>query len=525
VLSKSRPAGDNRTERGVWTLWGAAFALLVALAATVHLLHLRVLTMLQETGETAIWIRNGYYTGVGLTGLVLLFIVYTAYRQVQVHRLYEVLRTEERELEDVRARLSEITTLFQLATAVNLELPLDTVLAIIVRRVVGALKAQQASIMLFDPDDETLVTRAYYGLEGEFALNGRRRLGEGIAGRVAASKEALLLDDTASDPDMTRHFKAHRNITSALSVPLRVDDRVVGVLNVNRISSPQPFTLAQRDVLRLFAEHVGTVIQRAENAERLEEHAHTLERANADLSEMNRMKDMFLSTASHELKTPLTSIIAYAELLNDHDERLGTEDRLEFLGRLRAEADRLMGLIEDILDLTRLETGKAELKRRSLPLNQLAQAAVETTRPMAQQAKVQIVENFSTKVGAVLVDEGKLRQAVVNLIVNAVKFSPEGSCVTVRTRNTEDGLRIEVADQGPGVAAEEVSKIFALFGQSLRKSTRQAGGLGIGLHLVKRVVEMHEGTVGVESRLGEGSLFWIQLPSHLGQELPASEAA
>lgn len=522
-LSNHTPGGGIR--RGTWSLWGAAFALLVALVATVHLLHLRVLTLTNQTGEAAVWVRNGYYTGIGLTGLVLLFIVYAVAKQVQLHRLHLAFRLEERELEDTRTRLSEITTLFQLATAVNLELPLDTVLAIIVRRVVGALKAQQASIMLFDPDDETLVTRAYYGLEGEFALNGRRRLGEGIAGRVAERKEALLLTGDSPDPDMARHYKAHRHITSAISVPLRVDDRVVGVLNVNRISSPQPFTAAQRDVLRLFAEHVGTVIQRAEHGDALERHAHDLERANADLNEMNRMKDMFLSTASHELKTPLTSVIAYAELLNDHNDKLSNEDRLEFLGRLRAEATRLMGLIEDILDLTRLETGKVELKRQTMSLNQLARSAVETARPLAAQAKVELVETFDETVGAASIDEVKLRQAVVNLIVNAVKFSPEGGRVTVRTRRNGDGLRIEVVDQGPGVAPDEVSKIFALFGQSLRKSTRKAGGLGIGLHLVKRVVEMHEGTVGVESRLGQGSMFWIQLPIPADGEQPASEAA
>jgi signal transduction histidine kinase len=275
----------------------------------------------------------------------------------------------------------------------------------------------------------------------------------------------------------------------------------------------------------MFAEHVGTVIQRAEHAEKLERRTHDLEQVNADLNEMNKMKDVFLSTASHELKTPLTSVIAYAELLNDHNERLSNEDRLEFVGRLRAEASRLMGLIEDILDLTRLETGKVELKLQPLPLNQLARSAVETARPLADQSGVAIVEDYDASVDTASIDEVKLRQAVVNLIVNAVKFSPEGGSVTVRTRVTEDGRRIEVADQGPGVAPDEISRIFALFGQSRRKGSRKPGGLGIGLHLVKRVVEMHQGTVGVDSRVGQGSLFWIQLPAAVDSDRPSSEAA
>ena len=505
-----KPATTMR--RRVWSLWGGAFALLVAMAATVHLLYLRLLLYAPASPGVSPWLRNGYYTGVGLIGLVLLFIFYTALKQKALQELHESLLREEQELLDTRARLSEITTLFQVATAINVELSLDVILAIIVRRVVGAMKAQQASIMLYDPHADMLKTRAYYGLEGEFVLNGARRLGEGIAGRVAQNKEAVLLNEEAPDPDLARFYKAHRHITSALSVPIRVDEVVIGVLNVNRINDPRPFTSRQCDVLRLFAEHVATVIQRAESAEKLEHRARELERANLNLSEMNRMKDMFLSTASHELRTPLTSIIAYAELLTDHNDRLDAPQRSEFLERLRSEAERLLGLINDILDVTRLETGKIQLDKKALSLAAVSRAAVETARPMAEQAQVTIEETHDGDATDVEADEVKIRQAVLNLIVNAVKFSPTGGKVTVRTFRSQDGVRIEVSDNGPGVAPEEISRIFTLFGQGVSKTAHGPSGLGIGLHLVKRVVEMHEGTVGVRSHPGQGSTFWIQLP-------------
>jgi len=512
-------------ERRGWYLWYAAFALILAFAATVHVLHLRLLAVLQSTGDAGVWLRNGYLTGIGLTGLVFLFILYTALKQLQLHRMHVTLTAEEAELEDLRARLSELTTLFQLATALNLQLSVDTILGIIVRRVVAALKAQQASIMLYNPKTELLETRAYYGVGGEFASDGKRRLGEGIAGWVAERREAMLLNDDDPHPDMRRHFKPERQITSALSVPLRVEDECVGVLNVNRISHPALFNDRQRDILKIFAEHVGVAIQRAITMGELQRKTNELERANVRLQEVNRMKDIFLSTASHELKTPLTSVIAYAEVLNDHAGDLSDEQSREFLGRLRAEADRLLGLIEDILDLTRLETGKIELKLQPMLLNQVVRTAVETVRPTAERQQVALDEDYDDEVDLADVDEVKLRQAVVNLIVNAVKFSPEGGTVGVRTRGEAGELVVEIQDQGPGVAPNEVAQIFSLFGQGVRGTPRGSGGLGIGLHLVKAVVELHGGTVGVESAVGSGSTFWIRLPRKAAQPDASTEAA
>ena len=295
-----------------WYLWFAAFALIIAFATTVHVLNLRLMAILNRNNDTDLWIRNGYYTGIGLAGLVLLFILYTALKQVQLQHVTHALSREEAELEDVTARLSEISALFQLATTLNLRIEVDDIVGLIVRRVVATLRAQQASIMLYDPKSDMLETRAYYGVEGEYASQGKRRIGEGIAGWVAERQEAILLND-AAPPDMKQFYKTDRNISSALSVPLCVDNRCVGVLNVNRINHPEPFTDRQKDILRIFAEHIGTVIERSQVMNELHAKNRDLEQANTRLADLNRMKDVFLSTASHELKTPLTSVIAYAE--------------------------------------------------------------------------------------------------------------------------------------------------------------------------------------------------------------------
>src|SRR5262245_2683446 len=515
MSSNAKPAPNlDRINRRAWSLWVMTFAVILALTVTVPVLYLPLLELVGGEAQASLWVQNGYTAGIGLLVLVAIFCLYTVLKQRELNRMREALVADERELQDARTRLSEISALFQLSTTLNLQLQLGAILEIIVRRVIATLKAQQSSIMIYNPETGLLETRASYGLEAEFARNAKTRVGQGIAGWVAERQQAVLLGAQAPNEEMAQHYKRNRNITSALSLPLREGDRCVGVLNVNRINHPEAFRDHHRDMLRLFAEHVGAVIDRAEVMERLAAHAQALESSNLKLSEMNRMKDVFLSTASHELKTPLTSVIAYSELLDEHGGTLSVEQRGEFLARLQGEAQRLLALIEDILDLSRLETGKLIVRRELLSVNTVVQAAVETARATGQKHGIAIEVSLEQGLPDVELDEVKMRQVLVNLIVNAVKFSPEHRAVAVRTRHDGEFLIVEVADQGPGIRPEESAHIFELFGQGLRQHDGKTSGLGIGLHLVKRITELHGGHVGVNSAPGAGSTFWVRLPAN-----------
>jgi signal transduction histidine kinase len=502
----SRFAGITRS---TWWLWGTTFTVLIALTVTVTLLNLQT----ADGSTPTIWKLDARVAGSGLASLVLLFCLYVGLRQRELERTREALRREEAELADARTRLSEVSELFGVSTALNLQLRLEVILEIIVRRVVSTLQAQQASVMIVNPETGVLETRASYGLDSEFARNARQRLGEGIAGWVAERQQAVLLGPDESDPTFRQHYKHDRQISSALSLPLRVGDRCVGVLNVNRIFHPQPFREHHRDMLRMFAEHVGSVIERAEVMERLTTRTQVLERSNLQLSELNRMKDVFLSTATHELKTPLTSVIAYAELLEDPEHRLTPAQQAEFLRRLHAEATTLLGLIDDILDLSRLETGKLVMQRESASVNDVVRAGIETTQALADKHGIVLEEEFDADLPALSLDIIKMRQVVVNLLANAIKFSPAGSRVTACTRSEDGFVIIEVMDQGPGVAPEDAVQIFELFGQGTRAREQRTGGLGIGLHLVRRISELHGGHVGVQAGPNGGSRFWVRLPA------------
>jgi signal transduction histidine kinase len=524
----STPEALNRRS---WVLWGVTFAVLVALATAVPLLYMPLFRMLRADESTSENASSAYLALVALSALVTIFGLYTAVKHRQLNTMREALGREEREKENVRTRLSELSALFQVSTALNLQLRLDAILEIIVRRVVATLRAQQASVMIYNPESGVLETRASYGLESEYAKNAKKRLGEGIAGWVAERLEAIQLD--GNDPHQTfgQHMKSNRNITSALSLPLRVGERCVGVLNVNRINHPEVFQDHHREMLELFSEHVGAVIDRAEVMDRMGSRTRQLEADNLKLAEMNRMKDVFLSTASHELKTPLTSVIAYAELLDDNEKQLDRNQRGEFLRRLRAEASRLLSLIEEILDLSRIESGKLTLHRVPISVNEVARAASETSRSLGKRRGIEIDEVYDTTLPALPIDEVKMRQVLVNLLVNAIKFSPENSRIVIQTARDNDHLRIEVRDKGAGIHPDDTTHIFELFGQGVHGPGRKSGGLGIGLHLVKRITELHGGHVGVNSTPGEGSAFWVRLPLALaepgdaGDEGPIDRAA
>ena len=525
-MTETKVSSRNNVERRSRGLWILNVAVLMALTITVPMLYFPLVKLASSELGHQEPLRRAYYDMVGLTGLIVIFCLYMTLKQREVRVMREALEREEREKQDMTTRLFELSELFQVSTALNVQFQLDTILEIIVRRVVSALKAQQASIMIYNPETGILETRASYGLESEFAKSARKKLGEGIAGWVAAHKEALRLDANTGQSPFHRHFKSNRNITSALSLPLIVSGRCVGVLNVNRINHTETFENYHSEILVMFADHVATVIERAEIVGRLGNRTTQLEADNRKLSEMNRMKDVFLSTASHELKTPLTSIIGYAEILGDRTMNIGESERTEFVLRLRSEAHRLLALIEEVLDLSRIECGKLVLNMKPMPLEDVVKSAVDTARSVVERNGAVIVPELSGSLPDLEIDEVKMRQVIVNLLVNAGKYSPKDGRISVRTGSEGDFAFVEVADQGPGIHPDDAAFIFELFGQGAHGKERRSGGIGIGLHLVKRLTELHGGHVSLRSNSG-GSTFIVRLPLTLAgsQVQPEAEAA
>lgn len=261
-----------------------------------------------------------------------------------------------------------------------------------------------------------------------------------------------------------------------------------------------------------------------------------LEEANERLKELDKMKSNFLATVSHELRTPLTSIIGYSEMLLEGMAGALADQQKDYVGTIMEKGESLMKLITSILDLSRIESGNLKLHLADVDMTGVVRTAFSSVVPQAQKKGIQLVQEVDANLPRVVGDEDKIRQIIINLMGNAVKFTPERGAVTLRVRNyfgarrhalpgddrtgamarfgitEEDFIRIEVADNGPGIPKDLQERVFERFYQVDSSSTRAFGGTGLGLSIVKSFVEAHKGDVWAEGDAGKGCTFVVLLP-------------
>ena len=237
-----------------------------------------------------------------------------------------------------------------------------------------------------------------------------------------------------------------------------------------------------------------------------------LQEANAQLQEANRHKRAFLASMSHELRTPLNSILGFSELLIDSTAgQFSAETRLRFLGQIHSSGKHLLGLINDILDLSKVEAGQMELRLQVVSVAEIVSQVASIAEPLAAKKQIHL-EFGATHAGEVVADEGKLKQMILNLVSNAIKFTPEGGSVTIAAARVGDRLEIVVSDDGIGVADEDIPRLFKEFQQIDSGANRTQQGTGLGLVLTRNIALLHGGDVRVESSLGNGSRFTIDIP-------------
>jgi signal transduction histidine kinase len=243
-----------------------------------------------------------------------------------------------------------------------------------------------------------------------------------------------------------------------------------------------------------------------------------LEKANTRLLELDRLKSDFLSTVSHELRTPLTSIRSFSEILLRYDVD-NTEKRKKFVSIIHNEAERLTRMINDLLDLSKIEAGRLELIPESLELEPVFSRAIGTTHPLCAENGIRITSEIEPGLPAVYADADWLHQVLTNLMFNAVKFSPEGGTIRLGAIKDEGVARISVKDEGPGIPPERLEQIFERFYQVRDPQNNQPLGTGLGLTISREIVEKMGGRIWVESEPGAGATFFFSVP--LAPESPA----
>ncbi|MBT9582054.1 response regulator [bacterium] len=310
-----------------------------------------------------------------------------------------------------------------------------------------------------------------------------------------------------------REKAARHELQQRVSSLLEFTDRVVagdlkGQAEAGQDDEMGRLTLAVNEMVR----HLRIILEDERSVrENLERSRAELEDANEKLKELDRMKSEFLNTVSHELRTPLTAIKAFAEILLDNEgEDLDTQ--MEFLGIINKEADRLTRLINNLLDLSRIEAGRMNWHFEPSDLEELVSNAYQTLRPAAEKKEVKYVVEHLNEGLPVHCDYDKMQQVFTNLVGNALKFTPSGGTVSLTTRRVGDKAEVVVADSGMGIAPEFHAKIFEKFGQVDTSETREIKGSGLGLPIARSIVEAHRGTLTVDSEAGKGARFIVRLP-------------
>ncbi len=422
------------------------------------------------------------------------------------------------EAERIAQQLQRIQSITDAAIA---DLPFDELLHELLRRVQRVLATDTAVILLDGLGEEAaaegvLTCRAAVGLEDEEEGRMRVPIGCGFAGRIAAERKPLRFDEV-DDADVMNPFFRKKGVHSLLGVPLLTGERLLGVLHVGSIA-PRHFRDDEVELLKLVAERIALAVERgarheAERRAKAEAEAAAIrEREAREAAEAaSRAKDEFLATVSHELRTPLSPILTWTRMLRRGN--LGPEKvarAIEVIERCtRSQAQ----LIEDLLDVSRIIAGKLRLEVRPVMVAPVIEKAVDIVRPAADAKGVRLETVLDTEVGAVLGDAERLQQVVWNLLSNAVKFTPEGGSVEVRLGFADSRAEIVVSDTGQGIRPDFLPLVFERFRQADSATTRAHGGLGLGLAIVRHIVEAHGGTVHAESPgPGHGAVFTVKLP-------------
>lgn len=399
-----------------------------------------------------------------------------------------------------RAELERLA-LVRTATELSSRVDLHEILDLGSERLREVLDCPHVAISVGDPMGLRPVLRPDSSVESSLMVPNASPSAQAFRTRRAVIAD---LRSAGWDDEVVSWRDAH-SAGPVLAVPLVSGGDLVGVVSCIRHADQAAFTRTDRDRAELFVPSLASAIRVSLLFE-------SLKKSSAELELANRHKSVFLANMSHELRTPLNAILGFSQLLiDDPGGRIDTKTRLRFLNQVNSSGQHLLGLINDILDLSKVEAGQMELHLEKTGVAATADVVVTTVEPMAAKKGVTVVSEAAQDLYLVA-DSGKLKQMLLNLVSNGIKFTPSGGKVTIAARQDQSMIEISVIDTGIGLSAADLKLIFQEFKQLDQGPGRQQEGTGLGLALTKRFAELHGGTVSVESSKGKGSTFTLRLP-------------
>jgi signal transduction histidine kinase len=445
----------------------------------------------------------------------------------------EMAASLEQNEEALQRKVVESRTLYEIGQEITAQVALKPTLQLIVERAHDLLQADVSLLALRQEESDTFVMQAHCGGVPEAITKVHIRPGEGLGGRVASTGRPITVGDYLEEYVDSPFFGVVKEaeIRSAVAVPLKAHDVVMGVL-FGWSREPHKFQVEDQQLLSALADQAVIALENAklfeqerQHAEELEvkvkERTQELEEVNLKLEEASRHKSEFLANMSHELRTPMNAIIGFTRLVMRRTKEMIPEKQHENLKKILISSDHLLGLINDILDLSKIEAGRLEVVSGCFELEPLLDECLRTIEPTVKSDELSLVKDVEADLPELFTDQDRLKQILINLLSNAVKFTEAGT-VTVTVRRHNERIAIAVADTGIGIPEDALERIFEEFRQVDSSSTRRHGGTGLGLSISRHLARLIGGDIAVESAFGVGSTFTLSFPLRYEASLPAS---
>jgi signal transduction histidine kinase len=432
----------------------------------------------------------------------------------QIQTSYEGLEQKVAErTKDLAQSNSELRALEEIGRSVVSSLDIQAVLTTIVKYAAELSHADAGAIYNLDPAQRVFQLAEAYGLEESYKSAIRSiKVGfdEGALGLSAEQRKPVAIPDLAKAPNYPlKDVTLAAGFRSVLVVPLPGRERVLGALVLLRRAAEE-FSANTIALMQTFGDQSALAMN---NARLFRE----VEQKGQELALASEHKSQFFANMSHELRTPLNAVLGYSELLADGLYGDMPEKAGDILERVKANGKHLLGLINDVLDLSKIEAGQLTLALEDYSVENMVQSVVASTGSLASAKGIDVKTDIAEKLPIGHGDERRLTQVLVNLISNAIKFTDTGS-IDVSVKAENDQFNIAVTDTGPGIAPEDREKIFEEFHQVDNSSTRKKGGTGLGLSISRRLIDMHGGCINVESTVGVGSTFRVIIPVRVNEQ-------
>jgi signal transduction histidine kinase len=409
--------------------------------------------------------------------------------------------------------VSELRALGEVSQAVNSTLDLENVLTTIVAMAVQLSGTEAGAIYVFDDLQKEFRLRATHGMDQSMISELSEQqisLDNPYVASAIRQRGSVQLPDICLEPSTPIHDIILRaGYRALLAVPLLRPGEIVGLLVVRR-REPGWFPKGTADLLQTFAAQSVLAIQNARLFSEIGEKSRQLEIE-------SKHKSQFLANMSHELRTPLNAILGYTELILDHVYGEAPERMRQVLGRVQTNGRHLLGLINDVLDLAKIEAGQFTLALVSYSMKEVVDSVIYAVEPLAVEKKLAFHAEVPTHLPAGYGDDRRIAQVLLNLVGNAIKFTDAGE-VAIKASAESGSFTVAVCDSGPGISAADQARIFDEFQQADSSSTKRKAGTGLGLSIAKRIIEMHRGRIWVESAPGRGSTFFFTLPVTVEQQ-------